>query len=91
MMKVNKLFNLTENSYKYLNAGKVYSAEEQKAAKQFIKNNNVVINSNAYTSPFKETGAAVNTMKSDIDANANIQYAIAHGVPAQQATKMFIA
>ena len=91
-MKVDKLFNLSKKSYEYLNAGKIYSAEEINAAKRFIRSNTTAINANTYTSPFGLTGTTARSIKAEnTTQNANIQYAIAHGVPAQQATKMFIA
>ena len=34
-MKVDKLFNLSKKSYEYLNAGKIYTAEEINAAKRY--------------------------------------------------------
>ncbi len=91
-MKVDKLFNLSKKSYEYLNAGKIYSAEELNTAKRFIRSNTTAINANTYTSPFGLTGTTARSIKAEnSNSNANIQYAIAHGVPAQQATKMFIA
>lgn len=91
-MKVDKLFNLSKKSYEYLNAGKIYSAEEINAAKRFIRSNTTAINEKTYTSPFGLTGTTARSIKAEnTTQNANIQYAIAHGVPAQQATKMFIA
>ena len=92
MIKVDNLFNLTKKSYEYLNAGKVYSQEELKAAKKFIKPQHSTINAQNYTSPYGLTGATARTIKAEnANANTNVQYAVAHGVPAQQATKIFIA
>lgn len=92
MMKVDNLFNLSKKSYEYLNAGKIYSQEELKAASKFIKPQHSIINAQSYTSPFGLTGATAHAIKAETaNANTNVQYAVAHGVPVQQATKIFIA
>lgn len=85
------LFNLTKKSYEYLNAGKVYSTDEIKAAQKFIKGRTTLIDSKAYTSPYTSMGNVSGSIKNTPSASENVEYAIAHGVPAQQATRIFIA
>ena len=70
-MKVDKLFNLSKKSYEYLNAGKIYTAEEINAAKRFIKSNTTATNAKTYTSPFGLTGTTARSIKAENTISAN--------------------